>query len=111
MNANIAGPHALEDVVAKWVKTPTAWVDWVVWWWVEGWETQITFEAACEGPRGQSVGWYAAAEGDDGVRCLRGHEDWEEVDVLGIIVVDFMVKFCPKEVVAVECDAAACTFG
>ena len=51
------------------------------------------------------------AEGDDGVRCLRGHEDWEEVDVLGIIVVDFMVKFCPKEVVAVECDAAACTFG
>ena len=25
-------------------------------------------------------------------------------------IVDFMVKLCPKEVVAVECDAAACTF-
>ena len=87
---NIADPHALEDVVAKWVMTTTAWawVDWVVWWWVEDWETKLTFEVACEGPRGQSVGWYAAAEGDDGVRCLRGHKDWEEVEVLGIVVVD-----------------------
>ena len=67
VNANIADPHALEDVVAKWVKTTTPWVDWVGWWWFEDWETQLTFEAACEGPRGQSVGWYAVAEGDDGV--------------------------------------------
>ena len=30
---------------------------------------------------------------------------------MGIVGVDFMVKLCPKIVVAVEFDAAACTFG
>ena len=40
-----------------------------------------------------------------------GEETWEEVELLGIVGVDFMVKLCPKIVVAVEFDAAACTFG
>ena len=32
-------------------------------------------------------------------------------EVSGIVGVDFMVKLCPKIVVAVEFDAAACNFG
>ena len=31
--------------------------------------------------------------------------------MLGIVGIDFMVKLCPKIVVAVEFDVAVCTFG
>jgi hypothetical protein len=41
------------------------------------------------------------AEGDEGVRCLRGTYAWEEVKMVRGGVVEFVMEFCPKVVAAV----------
>jgi len=41
------------------------------------------------------------AEGDEGVRCLRGKYAWEEVKMVRGGVVEFVMEFCPKVVAAV----------
>ncbi len=51
-----------------------------------------------------------AAEGDEGVGCLRGKYAWEEVKLVRCCVVEFVMKFCPKVVVAVGFDAGSCAF-
>jgi len=54
--------------------------------------------------------WQAAAEGDEGVRCLRGKYAWEEVKLVRGGVVEFVMEFCPKVVTAVGFDAGSRAF-
>ena len=54
--------------------------------------------------------WLAAAEGEEGVRCLRGKYAWEEVKLVRGGVVEFVMEFCPKVVTAVGFDVGSRAF-
>jgi hypothetical protein len=48
-------------------------------------EAEFTFDAYLENPRGESIGWVAAAHRNDGVRRVGGEDAWKEVEVLGCV--------------------------